>query len=56
LVGNVDFVSFSNFTVQYNRVFSSSASIVEASSLAVNARKKWETEPDVSESWTVVSV
>jgi hypothetical protein len=42
--------------IQYNRIQHFSAAINDTSSVVINARKKWETESDVSEIWTTVSV
>ena len=55
-VGNVDIVSSSILDIQYNRVISFQGIFVEASSISISARKKWETEADLAETWTTVSV
>lgn len=55
-VGNVDFVGVSLLDIQYNRKRPFEMIMVDTSSVVINARKKWETEADVSESWTTVSV
>ena len=55
-VGNVDIVATSVLDIQYNRIQHFSAIIIDTSSVVINARKKWETEEDVSEIWTTVSV
>lgn len=53
-VGNVDIVDSSIFDVQYIRIQHGEASFIESSSIVINARKKWETEADVSETWTPI--
>jgi len=55
-VGNVDIIATSVLDIQYNRKRNCAAVIVDTSSVVINARKKWETEADVSEIWTKVSV
>ena len=55
-VGNVDIVATSILGIQYNRIVHFGAVINDTSSVVINARKKWETEADVSETWTKVSV
>jgi hypothetical protein len=55
-VGNVAIIASSVLDIQYNRIQHFSATIIDTSSVVVNARKKWETEADVSEIWTTVSV
>ena len=55
-VGNVNIVSTSILDIQYNRIVHFQAIIIDTSSVVINARKKWETEEDVSEIWTTVSV
>jgi len=55
-VGNVNIVSTSVLNIQYNRIVHFQAIIINTSSVVINARKKWETEADVSEIWTTVSV
>jgi hypothetical protein len=55
-VGNVDFVGVSVLEIQYNRKRPFEMIMVDTSSVVINARKKWETEADVSETWTTVSV
>jgi hypothetical protein len=55
-VGNVDFVGVSLLDIQYNRKRPFEMIMVDTSSVVINARKKWETEADVSETWTTVSV
>ena len=55
-VGNVDIISTSVLDIFYNRKRPFEAILVDTSSVVINARKKWETESDVSESWTTVSV
>jgi hypothetical protein len=55
-VGNVDIVATSILDIQYNRIVHFEAIIIDTSSVVINARKKWETEADVSETWTKVSV
>jgi hypothetical protein len=55
-VGNVAFIASSILDIQYNRKRNCEAIIVDTSSVVINARKKWETESDVSEIWTTVSV
>ena len=55
-VGNVAIIALSILDIQYNRIQHFSAAIIDTSSVVINARKKWETESDVSEIWTTVSV
>ena len=55
-VGNVDIVSTSELLIQYYRITHGEAIIIGTSGVVINARKKWETESDVSEIWTTVSV
>lgn len=55
-VGNVNIVATSVLDIQYNRIVHFQAVIIDTSSVVINARKKWETEEDVSETWTTVSV
>jgi Icc-related predicted phosphoesterase len=55
-VGNVDIVATSILDIQYNRIVNFEAIMIDTSSVVINARKKWETEADVSETWTKVSV
>jgi hypothetical protein len=55
-VGNVDIISTSVLDVFYNRKRPFEAILIDTSSVVINARKKWETEADVSETWTKVSV
>ena len=55
-VGNVNIVATSVLDIQYNRIVHFQAILVDTSSVVINARKKWETEEDVSETWTTVSV
>jgi len=55
-VGNVNIVATSVLNIQYNRIVHFQAVIIDTSSVVINARKKWETEADVSETWTKVSV
>ena len=55
-VGNVDIIATSILDIQYNRIRNCEAIIIDTSSVVINARKKWETEADVSEIWTKVSV
>lgn len=55
-VGNVNIVATSVLDIQYNRKRNCAAVIIGTSSVVINARKKWETEADVSEIWTKVSV
>lgn len=55
-VGNVDIVAVSTLAIEYNRKRPFEMIMVDTSSVVINARKKWETEADVSESWTTVSV
>jgi len=55
-VGNVDIVAVSILDIQYNRKRPFEMIMVDTSSVVINARKKWETEADVSETWTTVSV
>jgi hypothetical protein len=55
-VGNVNIVATSVLDIQYNRIRNCATVIIDTSSVVINARKKWETEADVSEIWTTVSV
>jgi hypothetical protein len=55
-VGNVNIVSTSVLDIFYNRKRPFEAILIDTSSVVINARKKWETEADVSEIWTTVSV
>ena len=55
-VGNVNIVSTSVLDIFYNRKRPFEAILIDTSSVVINARKKWETESDVSETWTTVSV
>jgi len=55
-VGNADFVATSVLAIQYYRKRQVEVLITDTSSVSINARKKWETEADVSEIWTTVSV
>tara|TARA_R110000868_G_scaffold135235_1_gene347559 strand:- start:659 stop:1063 length:405 start_codon:yes stop_codon:yes gene_type:complete len=55
-VGSVNIVSTSILNIEYNRIVHFQAIIIDNSSVVINARKKWETEADVSEIWTTVSV
>ena len=55
-VGAVDFIAVSILDIQYNRKLPFQMVMVDTSSVVINARKKWETEADVSETWTTVSV
>lgn len=55
-VGNVDIISTSVLDIFYNRKRPFEAILIDTSSVVINARKKWETEADVSEIWTTVSV
>jgi hypothetical protein len=55
-VGSLFIIDISSFNIQYNRIQHFSAEINDTSSVVINARKKWETESDVSEAWTTVSV
>ena len=55
-VGIVAIIASSVLDIQYNRIQHFSAAINDTSSVVINARKKWETESDVSETWTTVSV
>jgi hypothetical protein len=55
-VGALFIIDISSLNIQYNRIQHFSAAINDTSSVVINARKKWETESDVSESWTTVSV
>jgi hypothetical protein len=55
-VGNVVIVASSVLDIFYNRKRPFEAIFVDTSSVVINARKKWETEEDVSEIWTTVSV
>jgi hypothetical protein len=55
-VGNLFIIDISTVNIQYNRIVHFGAAINDTSSVVINARKKWETESDVSESWTRVSV
>lgn len=55
-VGNLFIIDISSVNIQYNRIVHFGAVLNDTSSVVINARKKWETESDVSESWTTVSV
>jgi hypothetical protein len=55
-VGNLFIIDISSVNIQYNRIVHFGAAINDTSSVVINARKKWETESDVSEAWTRVSV
>jgi hypothetical protein len=55
-VGNVAIVASSVLDIFYNRIRPFEAIYIDTSSVVINARKKWETEADVSEIWTTVSV
>jgi hypothetical protein len=55
-VGNVAIIASSVLDIFYNRKRPFEAILVDTSSVVINARKKWETEADVSEIWTTVSV
>jgi len=55
-VGALFIIDISSLNIQYNRIQHFSAAINDTSSVVINARKKWETESDVSEAWTTVSV
>lgn len=55
-VGNVNIVAASVLNIEYNRIQHFQATFIDTSSVVINARKKWETEADVSEIWTTVSV
>jgi len=55
-VGNLFIIDISTVNIQYNRIVHFGAAINDTSSVVINARKKWETESDVSEAWTRVSV
>jgi hypothetical protein len=55
-VGNVAIIASSVLDIFYNRKRPFEAILVDTSSVVINARKKWETESDVSEIWTTVSV
>lgn len=55
-VGNVNIVAASVLNIEYNRIQHFQATFIDTSSVVINARKKWETEADVSETWTKVSV
>ena len=55
-VGNVNIVATSVLDIFYNRKRPFEAILIDTSSVVINARKKWETEADVSEIWTTVSV
>jgi len=55
-VGALFIIDVSSLNIQYNRIQHFSAAINDTSSVVINARKKWETESDVSETWTTVSV
>jgi len=55
-VGNVDMVAVSVLDIFYNRKRNCEAIIIDTSSVVINARKKWEAEADVSETWTKVSI
>jgi hypothetical protein len=53
-VGNVDIVSTSSMSIQYFRKRPGVVTIVCSSGVVINARKKWETEADISETWTPI--
>ena len=55
-VGNLFIIDISTLNIQYNRIVHFGAVLNDTSSVVINARKKWETESDVSEIWTTVSV
>ena len=55
-VGNIPIVATSILDIQYNRIQPAQVVMIDTSSVVINARKKWETETDVSEIWTTVSV
>jgi hypothetical protein len=55
-VGNLFIIDISTLNIQYNRIVHFGAVLNDTSSVVINARKKWETESDVSEAWTTVSV
>jgi len=55
-VGNVAIIASSSLNIFYNRKRPFEAILIDTSSVVINARKKWETESDVSEIWTTVSV
>ena len=55
-VGNLFIIDISSVNIQYNRIVHFGAVLNDTSSVVINARKKWETESDVSEAWTTVSV
>jgi hypothetical protein len=55
-VGNVAIIASSILDIQYNRIQHFSVAFLDTSSVVINARKKWETEEDVSEIWTTISV
>ena len=55
-VGAVFIIDISSVNIQYNRIVHFGAVLNDTSSVVINARKKWETESDVSETWTTVSV
>lgn len=54
--GNVAIVASGVLDIFYNRIRPFEAIFIDTSSVVINARKKWETEADVSEIWTTVSV
>lgn len=54
-VGNVNIVATSELLIQYNRKRPFEAIFIDTSSVVINARKKWETETDVSETWTPIN-
>ena len=53
-VGNIDMVAVSVLDIQYNRKRPFEMIMVDTSSVVINARKKWETEADTSETWTPI--
>ena len=53
-VGNVDIIATSVLDIQYNRKRPGEVIIIDTSSVVINARKKWETEADTSETWTPI--
>ena len=55
-VGNLFIIDISSVNIEYNRIVHFGAVLNDTSSVVINARKKWETESDVSEIWTTVSV
>ena len=55
-VGNLFIIDISSVNIEYNRIVHFGAVLNDTSRVVINARKKWETESDVSEIWTTVSV